>query len=819
MSKKRTPNPNSDADNWGTILNEHLLQTKNPLNGAFNFWTSSTRPNNLSADDEGRTGINTDTGLLEEWDGSIWKPLTINSGINVWANAASRPNGLSQNDAGRKGINSETGLVEEWDGLKWKTITIESGTNVWSTATRPINLGLDDIGRKGINTDSGLIEQWNGTVWIELTHNTNVASGNFIIFNQFAQRPTNLTPADAGKLYFYSQTGNFHQWTGTVWNILTNTSINVKDYGAVGNGVSDDTVAIQAAINANSGANTKPIHFPIGTYLISNTILVYSGTRLIGEENYVVLKTLQTSGVMIEMKMLSGACNGVSIQNFVFYAITAGNLVTAIKSSISGGLLLGAYFYNINFQTHKGFDFDKAYCQANWLEKITANGALEQFIYFNGNWNFFKDFDRESGTTANVNTTIPFIHLYKRPLTPQGNQEFNYQNVFENMLLEGNASPGSVGKPLLSFDYCEDIEINTVHDELYTPGNFSHVFLALVDCKRIKVKGSYRAAKHTLVRSHIEIDEILLQTYVPSSGGTAYTTLSDLFIKDTSSTVQINNLGYRSKNSNLYSMRNIREGFIIKQSNNDTQRLLNTTGDLIHTANNNFSEATNLLLNPSFEIGKYGWWTSNNGFTPTYIPSTLTTGLMANFVTPITNSSFLGQDVYISNDMIGNVFTISAWVKPNPGNPTAGGYVTLMVYGCGVTLEYSSAVEGGENAEWSLLIQTFKILNTNAYTGVAGFPVSANYIRVGIRAVGIKEFQVDNVTLNIGSDAISSSNNFKSINVAGTNISSGIAAPTSGTWKQGDIVSNSAAASGAYAGWICVAAGTPGTWKTFGLIS
>lgn len=45
------------------------------------------------------------------------------------------------------------------------------------------------------------------------------------------------------------------------------------------------------------------------------------------------------------------------------------------------------------------------------------------------------------------------------------------------------------------------------------------------------------------------------------------------------------------------------------------------------------------------------------------------------------------------------------------------------------------------------------------------------------------------------------------------------AAPTTGTWKQGDRVPNSApveagAASSKYVilGWICVASGTPGTW-------
>lgn len=45
------------------------------------------------------------------------------------------------------------------------------------------------------------------------------------------------------------------------------------------------------------------------------------------------------------------------------------------------------------------------------------------------------------------------------------------------------------------------------------------------------------------------------------------------------------------------------------------------------------------------------------------------------------------------------------------------------------------------------------------------------------------------------------------------------AAPTTGTWSQGDIVWNVTATAGGFAGWICTTAGTPGTWKTFGVIS
>ncbi len=45
------------------------------------------------------------------------------------------------------------------------------------------------------------------------------------------------------------------------------------------------------------------------------------------------------------------------------------------------------------------------------------------------------------------------------------------------------------------------------------------------------------------------------------------------------------------------------------------------------------------------------------------------------------------------------------------------------------------------------------------------------------------------------------------------------AAPTTGEYAQGDVVYNIAPASAGYIGWVCTVAGTPGTWNTFGLIS
>lgn len=49
-------------------------------------------------------------------------------------------------------------------------------------------------------------------------------------------------------------------------------------------------------------------------------------------------------------------------------------------------------------------------------------------------------------------------------------------------------------------------------------------------------------------------------------------------------------------------------------------------------------------------------------------------------------------------------------------------------------------------------------------------------------------------------------------------IDNGTAAPTTGEWARGDIRYNSAPSAGGKVGWVCTAAGTPGTWKAFGVI-
>lgn len=87
---------------------------------------------------------------------------------------------------------------------------------------------------------------------------------------------------------------------------------------------------------------------------------------------------------------------------------------------------------------------------------------------------------------------------------------------------------------------------------------------------------------------------------------------------------------------------------------------------------------------------------------------------------------------------------------------------------------------------------------------------------------GLAQIIVDAFVISIGDVAKSTSagtGEFKKLLISGIEILSGSGAPTTGEYLKGSIVMNNNPSGGGMAGWICTTAGTPGTWKTFGVIS
>ena len=66
--------------------------------------------------------------------------------------------------------------------------------------------------------------------------------------------------------------------------------VNVKDYGAVGDGVADDTLPVQRAITNSDG----PVYFPAGTYSIT-AVTLKVGSILIGENRNLSIIKLRTA--------------------------------------------------------------------------------------------------------------------------------------------------------------------------------------------------------------------------------------------------------------------------------------------------------------------------------------------------------------------------------------------------------------------------------------------------------------------------------------------------------------------------------------------
>lgn len=131
---------------------------------------------------------------------------------------------------------------------------------------------------------------------------------------------TNWNPGSGSGMYFYQD---------STWNFLTSASsgssslwISVKDHGAVGDGVTDDSTAINAAITAaNALPNGGVVVFPPAIYLIgtalelkSNVILLMYGAKL-KVKNSTNIHAIRISASASRVAVLGGEIDGNKANN------------------------------------------------------------------------------------------------------------------------------------------------------------------------------------------------------------------------------------------------------------------------------------------------------------------------------------------------------------------------------------------------------------------------------------------------------------------------------------------------------------------------
>jgi hypothetical protein len=128
-------------------------------------------------------------------------------------------------------------------------------------------------------------------------------------------------------------------------------TVSVQDFGAVGDGVADDTVAIQAAIDFLTPYTT--LEFPSGVYVISNTLTISTDNVFI-EGNAKILAKAATS---FEYMMFATGRKGITVSNLEFDSNKDNRIsVQAIRFMGAGfSSCIECNFVNVTARNARGF--------------------------------------------------------------------------------------------------------------------------------------------------------------------------------------------------------------------------------------------------------------------------------------------------------------------------------------------------------------------------------------------------------------------------------------------------------------------------------
>ncbi len=190
--------------------------------------------------------------------------------------------------------------------------------------------------------------------------------------------------------------------------------INVKhpDYGAVGDSATDDTTAIQAAIDAahatRTGGSEEPVVYIPGSqyhYMVSN-LTIYNGTTLIGDgPHHSILSMIAGStGVMIGD---SGTAVGTKVCDLSLY----GNACTADGIDLGqSSTPLGSYggLWNLYVTNFAGWGI-KIHGNAAHLETLEVTNC-DNGIYFDGSGNHARNIF-VGASAIGIDMTAALSHL------------------------------------------------------------------------------------------------------------------------------------------------------------------------------------------------------------------------------------------------------------------------------------------------------------------------------------------------------------------------------------------------------------------------
>jgi hypothetical protein len=581
--------------------------------------------------------------------------------------------------------------------------------------------------------------------------------------------------------------------TGTLWQldiISKGPSIDVRAFGAVGDGTTNDATAIQNAINAakdsvevpTSGfTQTATVIVPQKTFAINSPLLLYSGVNLIGlgPSSQIIQGSSFSGNGLIKLTGSAYYATG-EISNLQLKTTTAGVAVIRQNAASVGNSKIS----NIILNATEGIVLD-SYTQDMVIKKIYSYGSINHIVYLKGNFNKIEDINSEGAGVGLGTDGYVYIEDHS------GNLSTN--NELKRILIE-NVSNGD--KPNIQLDTCKNTVIEDSWSEVTNPNHL----ITMADCENTWIKFpvmgltstqkiNIATSKNTVIEN-LEIDALDLG-------------LESFLTMDAVSDVHIRNV-YSRTGKNI---RIIDNPLITIDKLYNRQIYTDANAGYLPVNLQRDIRGQNLLINPSFESGIYGWSTDGGGLISfTFEQSQVGQGNHVKVLVTANGEFHIYQTntITVPASWVGRTLTLSflARVITTSGPNTV---LTPYISGAGIsTGPYYNTLYA--NKGWGIISQSFTIQEAgNLYIGVTiNFTDNATDI-----------VYLDDFCLSFGMEALLGNGKFGDISLgagAGNTVSYGSAAPTTGTWKQGDIVWNNAPSVGQPMGWMCTVAGPPGTW-------
>lgn len=197
--------------------------------------------------------------------------------------------------------------------------------------------------------------------------------------------------------------------------------ISVKDFGAVGDGVADDTLAIQQALTAYNH-----IVLPRGTYRITAPIVLLQSQSILGDGQTSILRAQNTSFNAIEFHESYGSLANIRIENGAIGIKLYGVSAPCVQNTLRDVTIWGA---DIGLQLD-GYDNTEEPCYWNHFQNILIAQPAIHGVHLTKSG---------AGDTPNANKFID-VRVYSLSTEMSGSGFYVEQGRFNNAFVDCEAN-------------------------------------------------------------------------------------------------------------------------------------------------------------------------------------------------------------------------------------------------------------------------------------------------------------------------------------------------------------------------------------------